>query len=307
MPTNTPTPTLPVGYCRDGEQFCKSQCECGNGYYECIQGSWLERPLPVGTVCAQNGTEINLAFSCEEYGEAGVCEGRITGQCSCRNVIPTILPTVIPTIKPTAPPTYIPTYVPTVRPTYKPTRPATYPPTVAPTVAPTYPTVIIGTPVATCNHGEQLCVQECGCGSGFYECVNGQFVVRELAAGTICRQYNSTCIESVYGCPHYGSTGLCEGRITGTCPCVANPTVLPTLIYAPEQPTHCTTGNKRCISECSCGNGYQECINESWESRNLPTGLVCSQKGTEIRLVSSSKYGYQGDCKDRITGDCSIF
>lgn len=44
--TPTVTPTVPLGYCRDGERFCNSQCECGKGYYECEQGRWIERPLP---------------------------------------------------------------------------------------------------------------------------------------------------------------------------------------------------------------------------------------------------------------------
>lgn len=44
--TPTVTPTVPLGYCRDGERFCNSQCECGKGYYECAQGRWIERPLP---------------------------------------------------------------------------------------------------------------------------------------------------------------------------------------------------------------------------------------------------------------------
>lgn len=52
----------------------------------------------VGTVCAQNATEIIVEFSCPEAGSSGLCTGYVKGNCNCK-IVPTLLPTgnVIPT------------------------------------------------------------------------------------------------------------------------------------------------------------------------------------------------------------------
>lgn len=101
-----------------------------------------------GTICAQNGTEIVLEFGCEEYGSAGICEGKITGDCQC------VQPTgVTPTVSPTS--------------TQSPTSTIT-PPTIVPTV-PGY-----------CVDGEEFCSSQCECGTGYYTCSNGVWILRDL-------------------------------------------------------------------------------------------------------------------------------
>lgn len=100
-----------------------------------------------GVICAQNGTKIALEFGCPENGEAEICNNRIIGNCFCENVEPTYTATNEPT--------FIPTVTPTDR----------YPYTSEP---------------GYCVDGVQVCVRECECQNGYYECQNNRWVVRPL-------------------------------------------------------------------------------------------------------------------------------
>lgn len=137
-----------------------------------------------GVVCAQNGTTVSIEFGCEGYGDAELCQGRITGECNCYR-IPTVLPTG--TINPTAFPT-------TMNPTMNPTAfPTTMNPTMNPTAFPTTmnPSTEPTTNNGRCLEGAQRCVSECNCGDGYYECVDGVWINRPLPC--IILLYNSWC------------------------------------------------------------------------------------------------------------------
>lgn len=84
--------------CVNGERVCLSECECGKGYMECVNGLWVERKSD-NKVCYQDGINIKLLNSCNssecinsKYSDCGceikecedglkVCEKE--NECSC--------------------------------------------------------------------------------------------------------------------------------------------------------------------------------------------------------------------------------
>lgn len=99
--------------------------------------------------------------------------------------------------------------------------------------------------------------------------------------GTVCAE-NGTSVYSVFACSEFGSLGKCAGRINGNCNCpttiVTNPpTVRPTSIVTipptrvPNVASPCIEGQQYCASQCECGMGYYECVNNAWLYRDLPS------------------------------------
>lgn len=101
-----------------------------------------------------------------------------------------------------------------------------------------------------CINGIQRCKAECRCNEGYEECVLGEWKNRNLALSTVCSQ-NGTKIIEQFACPEFGYQGKCAGRTEGECYCQKDPT--------------CITGNKRCIVECGCNKGYEECVHGFWK------------------------------------------
>lgn len=90
--------------------------------------------------------------------------------------------------------------------------------------------------------------------------------------GVVCGQ-NGTKIVLEFSCPEYGSSGICEGKITGECGCAILPTDVPTATTRPTTtiPGQCVDGNQVCVSECECTKGYYECENGVWVEKPIPS------------------------------------